>query len=195
MEYKHKAFKLITLMSLACLFISILGVCSAYYIGNDKWYVNSVQVNYSSLPDDWRISAYYSMAAWNSVGANMTLVNKTMINHVTIEIASSEFIFSDPDYLAEEFDTRGQYNSTTQTYDKVFSEIYVNPNYSWSTAPTCPANQYDVQSVITHELGHTLCIGHSNIIDTTMHDTIPKGTIWKRTLSTDDKDALKARYP
>jgi len=182
-------------MSLIYLFGSALDASSAYYIGDDKWYVNTVQVNYSSLPDDWKRPAYNSMVTWNHVGANVTLVNRTMINHVTIEIASSEFVFSDPDYLAEEFNTRGQYNSTTQKYDKVFSEIYINPNYSWSTEDVCPPNHYDVQSVITHELGHTLCIGHSNIHDTTMHDTIPKGSTRKRILSTDDQDALKAIYP
>ena len=57
-----------------------------------------------------------------------------------------------------------------------------------------PPASFDLQSVLTHELGHTLCIGHSSYTNAVMYAETDAGTIWKRVLSADDKNALRAIY-
>lgn len=52
---------------------------------------------------------------------------------------------------------------------------------------------YDYRSVATHELGHGAGIYHSSISSAVMYKSINSGTL-KRTLTTDDKTAIKARY-
>jgi len=183
--------KIAILLLIVCILISFTGVASAYSIGTDKWYSKSVQVNYNSLDPTWKTPTYNSMKTWNNVGANISLVNKTAIDHVTIGTSSA---FPNNGILANESGTHGRYNSTTGKWEKVSSKILINNKYTWSTASTCPSGAYDVQSVITHELGHTLCIGHSSNTNAVMYEPTASGTIWKRVLSTDDKNALKAIY-
>lgn len=179
-------------MLLVCLLISLAGTASAYNIGTDKWEVKPVQVNYSSLDSSWKTATYNSMSAWNNAGANISLANKTVIDHVNISRSSS---FANNGVLASESGSHSTYNSTTGKWTKISSKILVNNAYTWSTSSSCPSGSYDVQSVITHELGHTLCIGHSNLTNAVMYEPTASGTIWKRVLSTDDKNALKAIYP
>jgi uncharacterized protein (TIGR03437 family) len=69
------------------------------------------------------------------------------------------------------------------------SDIILNPAVSFSTDNSTGA---DLQSLITHELGHSLGAGHSGLLGATMFQTIP---IAFRYLSTDDLSFLTALYP
>jgi hypothetical protein len=70
----------------------------------------------------------------------------------------------------------------------VETDISFNNTFSWQTN----GSDYDVQSVATHELGHTLGIHHTELTST------PRPTMYAsyfgttgRTLETDDKSALQ----
>jgi hypothetical protein len=70
----------------------------------------------------------------------------------------------------------------------VETDISFNSNFTWNTNGA----DYDVQSVATHELGHTLGIHHTELTST------PRPTMYAsyfgtggRTLETDDKSALQ----
>lgn len=52
----------------------------------------------------------------------------------------------------------------------------------------------DLQSVLTHELGHLVGIGHSEVERATMNATLPSG-IAARSLERDDVEAVCALYP
>ncbi len=54
---------------------------------------------------------------------------------------------------------------------------------------------FDLQSTLTHEIGHTLGLDHSNVSDATMFPYGNAGETWKRTLADDDVDGLCALYP
>jgi hypothetical protein len=55
--------------------------------------------------------------------------------------------------------------------------------------------EFDLQSTLTHEIGHTLGLDHSDVPEATMFPYGGAGETWKRTLAADDEDGLCALYP
>ncbi|MGB5697352.1 MAG: matrixin family metalloprotease, partial [Polyangiales bacterium] len=53
----------------------------------------------------------------------------------------------------------------------------------------------DSQSIVTHEVGHFIGIGHANVMDATMHAATNRESVEKRTLEQDDIDAVCDIYP
>ena len=58
-----------------------------------------------------------------------------------------------------------------------------------------PGAPYDLDLVLTHELGHVLGIDESEIEEATMWHRIGRGEMSRRTLAVDDVDAALALYP
>lgn len=79
--------------------------------------------------------------------------------------------------------------------------IQVDENENWYTGTGTPGGtQFDLQSLLAHELGHSMAIQHSNATCTgdsrpTMCSGLVAGTIYKRTLQADDQGALNYLYP
>ncbi|MEJ2697353.1 MAG: choice-of-anchor D domain-containing protein [Candidatus Sulfobium sp.] len=76
------------------------------------------------------------------------------------------------------------------------SDIQVNTSYSWSAAGA--AGYYDIQNVVTHEMGHTLCLAdlyNSSDAEKTMYGYAAKGETKKRTLDPDDISGISYLYP
>ena len=53
----------------------------------------------------------------------------------------------------------------------------------------------DLRSILTHEIGHFIGIGHSNIEEATMHFQTEQTSVSNRTLAQDDIDAVCDIYP
>jgi hypothetical protein len=91
------------------------------------------------------------------------------------------------------------------------ADIYLNSAFDWSVAPAGETAHFDVQSVLTHEVGHLLGLGHS-----LLGETVPRaeggrrvvakravmfpiayavGTTLDRTLRDDDIAGISAAYP
>jgi uncharacterized protein (TIGR03437 family) len=73
------------------------------------------------------------------------------------------------------------------------SDILLNPAMSFSTTGS---TDVDLQSVITHELGHALSANHSGLLGATMYPYTQAASkyVW-RNLSSDDLDFINATYP
>jgi hypothetical protein len=100
-------------------------------------------------------------------------------NTSTGEILDADMMINDA--LATRFNAGGPYADCPETGC---------PSGS-STVPG-PA---DLRSIITHEAGHFIGIGHSDVSDATMFSMAERASVDKRTLGQDDMDAVCAIYP
>ena len=70
----------------------------------------------------------------------------------------------------------------------VDADILCNKNFGWSTNALGEANKADIQSILTHEIGHFFGLDHCNstLADATMYWASIEGEIYKRSLAADD---------
>lgn len=67
--------------------------------------------------------------------------------------------------------------------------------WTWDDGPGDPVpGALDVQAVLTHEFGHVLGLGHSNVTGSTMFPSISGNGINMRSLSADDQAGVQAIY-
>jgi hypothetical protein len=89
---------------------------------------------------------------------------------------------------------------TVLTYDRNSGEIrdadvlLDDWGHDFCIAPACNALQYDLQSTLTHELGHALGLDHSQVVDATLFAGADPGESKKRTLATDDTNGICTAY-
>jgi hypothetical protein len=76
----------------------------------------------------------------------------------------------------------------------VEADVKINDAYSWDATGHPAATAFDLQSVLLHEMGHLLGLGHDDEALATMYDSIAMGTL-KRTLSATDRAGIAAVYP
>ncbi|MBI2943431.1 MAG: matrixin family metalloprotease, partial [Candidatus Wallbacteria bacterium] len=88
--------------------------------------------------------------------------------------------------------TFSQFDSTSGQMSD--ADIVFNTSFSFSTELPSAA-EVDLQSVLTHELGHAFGLDHSSVLAATMFPTATKGESRARTLSEDDRSGLLATYP
>lgn len=69
------------------------------------------------------------------------------------------------------------------------------PYYSLSETGGCTAGrEWNIESIMVHEVGHVLGIGHTDVAGATMYPSISSCNDSKRQIAQDDKDALDALY-
>lgn len=71
-------------------------------------------------------------------------------------------------------------------------DIVINIDFPWRNNGSTAG--YDVQNVMTHELGHMLGLDHTDVAWATMIEGTNKGDTWKRTLEQDDLNGFNAIY-
>ena len=89
------------------------------------------------------------------------------------------------------------------------ADIFLNSFFTWSVAAAGQRGNYDVQSIVTHEIGHLLGLGHSALGETSLTPVgrvviakqavmfpiaFPAGTILDRSLQQDDKAGIESIY-
>jgi len=87
-----------------------------------------------------------------------------------------------------------------ETGQIIDADIIVNPEFAsglkGTSSPEEPGTPgyYDIQSIITHEIGHILGLYHSGILDATMFFWLQDGTTHERSLAEDDKAWASYKY-
>lgn len=177
----------------AAIFLAILvspQQASAYSYNGYHWATNSigwpnsrVDVNYSKLPKDWRKAAYKARMEWNNKGNS-----------------NFYFYFSN---TSRNTITKGSYGNTRWlaiTHIKSIGpyimevDTIINEDELWNTKDIPSFWKHDLQSVLTHELGHWLSLDHSKYPQSTMYSRNKRGTIILRTLSRDDIAGIQHIY-
>jgi len=64
----------------------------------------------------------------------------------------------------------------------------------WSDGPTTPNNQFDLQGVICHELGHALGLGHTGSVGATMEASVANPAVTSRSIQADDIAGVQSIY-
>jgi hypothetical protein len=78
--------------------------------------------------------------------------------------------------------------------------IVVCDSFTWADGPgSILSSEFDIQSVVTHELGHALGLGHSTVgcgtsAQATMCPAIANGSIVNRDIAADDQAGLQSIY-
>lgn len=83
-------------------------------------------------------------------------------------------------------------NPTNGISRMVEFDMQLSSNISWSTAASTPGNRYDLYTVMLHEFGHALGLGHSHP-GTVMQPLLGYGD-QMRVLQQDDLDGLRSLY-
>lgn len=158
-----------------------------YKINNDMWYVTS-----SVFADETRVGFRDRMRAWNVYLPEGKRVCFNSATHSLSNYPSKDnhnYIYKDP--YADE----SNLGENMCWYYPVLgilteSDININSNQPWDNGAV--SGRYDVQSVMLHELGHTIGLGHSQRSDAVMYAYMNSG-ITKRALTSDDIAGVNAR--
>lgn len=108
-------------------------------------------------------------------------------------------LFQDNDWKYRGID--GTLAKTSVTFNDATGEIYdadieVNTAYNEMTITDDPSKvEYDLQSVLTHEVGHFIGIAHSPDTRAVMFASYSPGSTEQRVLHQDDIEAVCATYP
>ena len=152
-----------------------------------------------------------ALAAWNGVSTTaarfLPLKTTSLSYNVTSPDGNNVIVFADDPFV--ESLTGGIVAVTaslaytcpaqaTQPACPTDGQI-IDSNILFSTAvefsTTRAAGTYDLQSTVTHELGHTMGANHTNILSATMYAFITAQDTHEQTLSADDVAFVSALYP
>jgi len=166
-------------------------------------------VNVITAHSDPVAAARAALTTWNNVGtANVTFLPllTTNVGHLTTDGMMVITIGSDSDddvsaissalAITVDISAAGSgpdpdnANLTVADGDIIDSDILLSPRVTFSTDGT--ANTYDLQAVLTHELGHSLGANHTGVLGATMFQY---NTVNERFLSADDLAFVNSAYP
>jgi hypothetical protein len=87
---------------------------------------------------------------------------------------------------------------TTQTGDDRINDadIYTNTAYSYTSSRETDgcSGEYDIDSIMVHEVGHVIGIGHSTVAGATMYPSVSACNTGNRSLAADDIAARDDLY-
>jgi hypothetical protein len=89
--------------------------------------------------------------------------------------------------------SQSQVCSGNLIYRFVEVDVRFNNAFTWQTSSTC-TNGYDLAGVSTHEFGHAVGLGHTNVSGATMYPSVASCDFSMSSLANDDKAGYSAIY-
>lgn len=150
-----------------------------------------------------------AFAAWNNIDCGSGKASISFSPTDIVECKKSEYnkegrnlnvvLFQDDDWTYRGID--GTLAKTSVTSNQETGEIYdadieVNAaNQELTITDKAEDVRFDLQAIMTHEVGHFLGIAHSSDPSATMYRSYDSGQTSQRFLTQDDRDALCEVYP
>lgn len=160
-------------------------------------------------PDSSPITAISNaLAAWNGVttsAARFLQLQSTALSYSTVSNPDGNNVIGFTDDVGSEAITNGIIAVTQIIYTScpgnpcgqdgqiVDTDILFNPSLVFST--TLAPNTYDIQAIVTHELGHSMGANHTNILSATMYAFTSTQDNHQQTLAPDDIAFVSNLYP
>ncbi|HUR98397.1 MAG TPA: matrixin family metalloprotease [Pyrinomonadaceae bacterium] len=216
--FKKSIFASLLLAAASAAFANSVSLAGDEGVTNLRWKAGVVRVAISSslLRENWNIKRDSDVAgaikrsidAWSAV-ANIEIQETNSdkqnaspagpagdgVSLITVAgTAENALLFAkDPENAAAT--TRVFYNKRGMITE---ADIVLNPYLQFSTDGTI--GTFDLESTLTHEIGHLLGLPHSSVLGSTMHANYGKNGVFglqnftSRTLSADDIAAVRALY-
>ena len=76
------------------------------------------------------------------------------------------------------------------------ADVYTNQRYDYTSSRESDgcSGEYDIDGIMTHEVGHVIGLGHSSVAGATMYPSVGACDFGPRTLSSDDTAGKNALY-
>jgi hypothetical protein len=160
---------------------------------------------------DLRAAVGRAFATWTATGSSAVL--SEFAGLINLEPGSDDGLSVIGFVPLDEDTVLGQTSFVVDevTGEIVESDIELNSLFAWSVAPGGEAGRHDLESIVLHEVGHLLGLGHSALGETELLDgdrrrligksavmfpiAFPPGNIADRVLATDDIAGVADIYP
>ena len=201
-------FKCTTLAAATAILVSAAAPADAYTLLNPvrKWvgrsstkplYIYVYNVGNNTIADPtkgtWRIKNV--IGTWKIVEGRMT--NKPAVRgdgRPTIHLNTNGGICSGSCLAAT---LTGYYRRNANgTYRITDADVYTNQQYAYQTAVESGGcnNEFYMEAIQVHEVGHVIGLGHSNVGGSTMYPSIGTCSYGAATLSNDDRNGENRLY-
>ena len=146
-------------------------------------------------------NAITSSSTWNGAGTGTRLTATVgSISGFTLGDGRPMLNFQDPvgactgNCLAATF--TGYYqNRGNGTYRITDADIVTNTAWNWgSTGDPCSGQEFFIEGVMVHEVGHLLGLGHTNVSGATMFPSVSACNNGPATIETDDRNGINDLY-
>lgn len=90
----------------------------------------------------------------------------------------------------------GYYHQEGSNYYIDDADIYTSQRYDYTSSRESDgcSGEYDIDGIMTHEVGHVIGLGHSSVAGATMYPSVAACDFNNRTLSSDDTAGRKDLY-
>lgn len=168
---------------------------SAYVLSGFSWPSHTVSYSYNpagkpaSLSGD-QAAVQAAANTWSTAGANFSFTGGSTTSAATGACNGAADGQNTIGWAQQSGSVLALTCSTYAGANELEFDMQLSPSWTWTTGS--PAN-VDLQSVVTHELGHAAGLGHSTNPSAVMYASYTIGTI-KRTLTSDDIAGVVAIY-
>lgn len=175
---------------IAICFVLVLStsLVSAYTLLGKKWFSTAdFYVNVGSIPSGVPQSDISSaIPKWGSAREAGTTTRGSSNDGVnSISFAKLRRLTLGQTYIARYDSSQVQNCNGTDFYAFTDTDIVLNKSISWANG-SC-SNDYDLEGVLVHEMGHALGLGHSTVNGATMYPSISACDFSAASLANDDK--------
>lgn len=183
---------------LILIFVS-LGIQSikAWVVQNPKWDLSSSNIVYfraNQLPTNYQNRLYNARDSWNAISGASIFLSR---NDSSYDIRVYDGYIDGAGNVLGVATRYWPWNTYISS-----ATLQVDSSESWNdTTGTTAWDKHDLMGILTHELGHTMAIKHTNdggctgTSGPTMCPSLSKGSDHMRSLTTDDANALRYLYP